>query len=62
MYTLVNNIPVWGEHDEATLGQIARCAHDPRVAGAALMATPRSISRNTCTTLATEGNEPGELP
>ncbi len=38
MYTLVNNIPVWGEHDEATLGQIARCANDPRVAGAALMA------------------------
>ncbi len=38
MYTLVDNIPVWGEHDEATLGQIARCAGDPRVAGAALMA------------------------
>ena len=38
MYTLVNNIPVWGEHDEATLAQIERCADDPRVAGAALMA------------------------
>lgn len=38
MYRLVNGIPVWGEHDEATLGQIERCAGDPEVAGAALMA------------------------
>lgn len=38
MYTLINSIPVWGEHDEATLAQIARCADDARVARAALMA------------------------
>ena len=38
MYTLVNGIPIWGEHDAATLGQIQRCADDERVAGAALMA------------------------
>lgn len=37
-YTHVNGIPVWGEHDEATLAQIQRCAADPEVAGAALMA------------------------
>ncbi len=38
MYTNVNGIPVWGQHDEGTLGQIQRCATDPRVAAAALMA------------------------
>ena len=38
MYKVVNGIPVWGEHDEATLGQIRRCADDDRVAAAALMA------------------------
>lgn len=38
MYKLVNGIPVWGEHDDATLGQIERCAGDDEVAGAALMA------------------------
>jgi len=38
MYKVVNGIPVWGEHDEATLGQIQRCADDDRVAAAALMA------------------------
>src|SRR5687768_9675890 len=34
----INGIPVWGEHDAKTLEQIQRCAHDERVAGAALMA------------------------
>lgn len=38
MYTLHETIPVWGEHDEATLAQIQRCATDPQVAAAALMA------------------------
>jgi len=38
MYKVVKNIPVWGEHDEATLNQIQRCAADDRVAAAALMA------------------------
>jgi tRNA-splicing ligase RtcB (3'-phosphate/5'-hydroxy nucleic acid ligase) len=38
MYKLVNGIPVWGEHDDATLAQIQRCAADEQVAGAALMA------------------------
>lgn len=38
MYQLINGIPVWGEHDEATLNQIQRCAGDAEVAGAALMA------------------------
>ncbi len=35
---LVNGIPIWGEHDEATIAQIQRCAADELVAGAALMA------------------------
>ncbi|MEN9938428.1 MAG: hypothetical protein RLZZ387_5007 [Chloroflexota bacterium] len=34
----VDSIPVWGEHDEATIAQIKRCAADPWAAGAALMA------------------------
>ena len=38
MYTFVDTIPVWGDHDEATVAQIRRCAADPRVHGAALMA------------------------
>ena len=38
MYKLVNGIPVWGEHDDATLEQIKRCAADEQVASAALMA------------------------
>jgi tRNA-splicing ligase RtcB len=38
MYIEANGIPVWGEHDAATLEQIKRCADDPHVAGAALMA------------------------
>jgi tRNA-splicing ligase RtcB len=38
MYTVINGIPIWGEHDEATIAQIQRCAADPEVAGAALMA------------------------
>ncbi len=38
MHKVVDGIPVWGEHDEATLGQIRRCAADDRVAAAALMA------------------------
>ena len=37
-YQLLNGIPVWGTHDEATLAQIRRCASDDRVAAAALMA------------------------
>jgi tRNA-splicing ligase RtcB len=37
-YQLINSIPVWGEHDEATVAQIQRCAADDVVAGAALMA------------------------
>lgn len=35
---MIDNIPVWGQHDEATLAQIKRCAADTTVAGAALMA------------------------
>lgn len=38
MFRYVNNIPIWGEHDAATLEQIQRCARDEQVAGAALMA------------------------
>lgn len=38
MYRIISGIPVWGEHDEATLGQIQRCAADDTVAAAALMA------------------------
>lgn len=38
MFTRINNIPVWGQHEEATLAQIARCAADREVAAAALMA------------------------
>ena len=38
MYMLVNGIPVWGQHDDATIAQIQRCAADEQVAGAALMA------------------------
>ncbi len=38
MHKVVNGIPVWGEHDAATLGQIQRCAADETVAAAALMA------------------------
>src|SRR3712207_1701018 len=38
MYQLIDGIPVWGAHDEATLAQIRRCASDPPVAAAALMA------------------------
>ncbi len=33
-----NGIPIWGEHDAATLAQIERCAADEQVAAAALMA------------------------
>jgi len=38
MYKVIKGIPVWGEHDEATLGQIQRCAANEAVAAAALMA------------------------
>jgi tRNA-splicing ligase RtcB len=38
MFKIVNGIPVWGDHDQATLAQIQRCAADEQVAGAALMA------------------------
>jgi tRNA-splicing ligase RtcB len=38
MFKLINGIPVWGDHDEATVAQIARCASDERAAGAALLA------------------------
>ncbi|MBC8160771.1 MAG: RtcB family protein [Roseiflexaceae bacterium] len=37
-YQEILGIPIWGEHDEATLAQIQRCAADPEVVGAALMA------------------------
>jgi tRNA-splicing ligase RtcB len=35
---IIDHIPVFGQHDEATLAQIRRCADDERVAVAALMA------------------------
>lgn len=35
---MINTIPVWGEHDAATLAQIQRCAGDSEAAAAALMA------------------------
>lgn len=35
---IIDGIPVWGEHDEATIAQIKRCAADEQVAGAALLA------------------------
>lgn len=38
MFKLIDGIPVWGQHDEATIAQIQRCAADDRVAAAALMA------------------------
>lgn len=38
MYQNINGIPVWGDHDEATIAQITRIAQDEQVAGAALMA------------------------
>jgi len=38
MFNIIDNIPVWGAHDAATLAQIRRCADDDTVAGAALMA------------------------
>jgi tRNA-splicing ligase RtcB len=38
VYKVIDGIPVWGEHDEATLSQIKRCASDDTVAAAALMA------------------------
>src|SRR5690349_7071553 len=38
MFKIINGIPVWGAHDEATLAQIRRCASDAPVAAAALMA------------------------
>jgi tRNA-splicing ligase RtcB len=38
MHKVIDGIPVWGEHDAATLAQIRRCAADDTVAAAALMA------------------------
>ncbi|HTP57499.1 MAG TPA: RtcB family protein, partial [Spirochaetia bacterium] len=38
MHKVIDGIPVWGEHDPATLAQIRRCAADEAVAAAALMA------------------------
>lgn len=38
MFKIVDDIPIWGDHDAATLAQIQRCARDEQVAGAALMA------------------------
>lgn len=35
---IIDGIPVCGEHDEATVAQIRRCAADPEAAGAALLA------------------------
>ncbi len=37
MYTLIDDIPVWGEHDAATVEQIQRCAADKHARGAALL-------------------------
>src|SRR5688572_15878538 len=34
---IINGIPVWGDHDEATIAQIQRCASDPEAARAALL-------------------------
>jgi tRNA-splicing ligase RtcB len=38
MYTVINGIVVFGEHDEATIAQMKRVANDERVAGAVLCA------------------------
>ena len=38
MFKVIDGIPVWGEHDEATLARSRRCAADETVAAAALMA------------------------
>ncbi|MGN6813384.1 MAG: RtcB family protein [Thermomicrobiales bacterium] len=38
MYQVIDGIPVWGKHDEATIAQIKRCAADERAVGAALLA------------------------
>lgn len=38
MYRIIDGIPVWGDHDEATIAQIKRCAADPEAAEAALLA------------------------
>jgi tRNA-splicing ligase RtcB len=38
MHRTVDGIPVWGEHDQATLAQIRRCAADKEAVRAALMA------------------------
>ncbi len=35
---IIDDIAIWGDHDEATIGQIVRCAADERVRGAALLA------------------------
>ena len=35
---LIDDIAIWGDHDETTIGQIKRCAADERVRGAALLA------------------------
>ena len=37
-FEMVDGIPIWGEHEPGTLGQIRRCAADEHVASAALMA------------------------
>jgi tRNA-splicing ligase RtcB len=38
MYKLIENIPVWGEHEPGTLAQIQRCASDDYAGAAALLA------------------------
>lgn len=38
MYKVIDDIPVWGEHEPDTLAQIQRCASDDYVGAAALMA------------------------
>ncbi len=30
---ITDDIAIWGDHDEATIGQIVRCAADERVRG-----------------------------
>nr|MBA2362894.1 RtcB family protein [Chloroflexia bacterium] len=38
MYQLIDNIPVWGDHEESTINQIKRCASDDYASAAALLA------------------------
>ena len=49
MYQLIDGIPVWGAHDEATLAQIRRCASDAPVAAASRRcSTPTPAPSASC--------------